>query len=193
MDNAKSWALLPESIAWNTAEKCPWRRFLCEFVPELSSVGGNASPFEWKIRSLHFCCLWIGSQATGSPKLEKDIDALLSYWRKTHWGKLTSSEMELGTLFRRQECPSQGGSGLWGQSCSEQLAGCPLWSWSIKQFMNLKHISQPYGIFLMVCSQQSSLIIVNRCSFCPISQGIKINVMFEHECFPTHCWSCSFP
>lgn len=189
MDNVKSGALLPESVAWNTAEKCLWKDFLCEFAPELSSAGGN----EWKIRSLHFCCSWTGSQATGPPKLEKYIDALLSYWRKTRWGKLTSSEMELGRLFRRRECPSQGGSGLWGQSCSQQLAGCPLWSCSMRQFVNLKHIFQPYGIFLMVCSQQSSLIIVNRCSFCPISQGIKINVMFEHECFPTHCWSCSFP
>lgn len=36
-------------------------------------------------------------------------------------------------------------------------------------------------------------IVANRCSFGPISQGIEINVMFEHVCFPTHCWSCAFP
>lgn len=34
-------------------------------------------------------------------------------------------------------------------------------------------------------------IIANRCSFGPFSQGTEINVMFEHVCFPTHCWSFS--
>lgn len=154
--------------------------------------GRNTSPFKWKIRSLHFCCSWTGSQATGPPKLEKVFDPTPSYWRKTHWGKLTPSEMELGRLLRNGECLRRGGSGLRGQSCSQQLDSCPLWSWSMRQFVNLKHIFQPYEIFLMVCSQQSSIIIVNRCSFCPMSQGMK-TVMFEHVCFPTHCWSCPFP
>lgn len=127
------------------------------------------------------------------PKLEKYVDSAPGYWKKTWWRKLTSSEMELGRLLRSRECPRWGGPGLWGQNCSQRLDCCPLWSWSMRQFVNLKHIFQPYGIFLMVCSQQSSIIIVNRCSFCPISQGIKINAMFEHVCFPTHCWSYFFP
>lgn len=118
-----------------------------------------------------------------APELEKDLDSTPSYWRKTHGGKPASPETELGRLLRNRERPRWEGSGLWGRSCSQQLDGCPLWNWSMGQFMNLKHIFQPYGIFLMICSQQSSVIIVNRCSFCPVSQGIKIHVMFENVCF----------
>lgn len=116
-------------------------------------------------------------------KSGKDLNSMPNYWRKAPWGKPACPETELGRLLRNRKRLSWERFSLWGQSCSEQLDGCPLWNWSMGQFINLKQIFQPYGIFLMVCSQWSSIIIVNRCSFCPISQGKKNNVMFENVCF----------